>query len=849
MQLSLDTIDVQSEVQTDTGINPDDNDDNNTYTNIAGSRLYVRRLRDVRSVSERRYSILVSSATALRLPIRDYVIQPEGDGLTWTTRIQAVTAAETLKDVTNGINVELRYSKRPEDDTDFSATTYYRPADVVRKDNKHWFANVDSYGPWDEDNWTECYVHMEEAYAPEGYFINAQPIIIFNTDTDGNEDSTTLGNSFADDYTEAQLVSGVDYIAADQLLQNLGIDAAAATTLLIPQAEADRDADVSAQSWEVEFRRPTTIRLFGHAFEWAGYSNYSKALPQYQGDLSATNQFTYYFTNQDGGKVYGSGFNQDGLLVTPRGLTDVTTGEQLDLEAIGDSDRPIDLPEDPWTRAGTTLQPTNPGDDVNVTSAAGAVNIALEADGDSFFAGEMRQLGIVDIGGSLPGIGNIQLNVDGSGHFQGTVSVGNVVGASNTNTGVNVSDLGTVISQRKSTEGGSSVFAGKLGSETTSLVRANGSIILGPSTNPLFDVDALGDATTRLGVKGFLFNNVYHYEVNAFSGINGNLEAFSSIRLAQTGSDVSNDRGAFIAESNGSINAQINFDGSASFGGVIPASPNIELKANGTITIKDGNSFEAPTTSAGTNLFASGQAVFARNVTGAPIKIGLGVSDGTGPSNVTYLGIADAINADITGVKTKLFNDGSSQFAGDMEIGGTEASPNISLNSDGSSDFAGNMKVGDGAPTNGTGFRVDATGLLRCARTVTPVTGNPNCVSFFNAITNTKLAAFAGSNSLATTAQNPTYTSIIYNDGSAEFDGNITAGNVSFNLEADDETKYTATTDAEGNETRVYNGAVLDVKDRLTKADAALVALKSAAAAATDFASLQSAIATALANI
>ena len=63
------------------------------------------------------------------------------------------------------------------------------------------------------------------------------------------------------------------------------------------------------------------------------------------------------------------------------------------------------------------------------------------------------------------------------------------------------------------------------------------------------------------------------------------------------------------------------------------------------------------------------------------------------------------------------------------------------------------------------------------------------------------------------------------------------------------DTKYTSTTDAEGNETRVYNGEVLDVKERLTKADAALVALKSAAAAATDFASLQTAIATALANI
>ena len=62
-------------------------------------------------------------------------------------------------------------------------------------------------------------------------------------------------------------------------------------------------------------------------------------------------------------------------------------------------------------------------------------------------------------------------------------------------------------------------------------------------------------------------------------------------------------------------------------------------------------------------------------------------------------------------------------------------------------------------------------------------------------------------------------------DGSAIFKGTVqTAGGVVtpsmvIELEADDDTKYTSTTDVdeEGNETvtRVYNGAVLDVKDRL----------------------------------
>ena len=45
--------------------------------------------------------------------------------------------------------------------------------------------------------------------------------------------------------------------------------------------------------------------------------------------------------------------------------------------------------------------------------------------------------------------------------------------------------------------------------------------------------------------------------------------------------------------------------------------------------------------------------------------------------------------------------------------------------------------------------------------------------------------------------------------------GIVTASNVTFNLEADDDTKYTSTTDSEGEVTLVYNGTTLDVKDRI----------------------------------
>jgi hypothetical protein len=105
------------------------------------------------------------------------------------------------------------------------------------------------------------------------------------------------------------------------------------------------------------------------------------------------------------------------------------------------------------------------------------------------------------------------------------------------------------------------------------------------------------------------------------------------------------------------------------------------------------------------------------------------------------------------------------------------------------------------------------------------------------------LGIYSGGNSDA----NRTIT--LNGDGSATFAGNIDAGNVFFNLEPDNPANYTTTTDSEGNETQVYNGPTLDVKERLTRTATALAALKAAAADnSTTLAELKSAFVAALAD-
>jgi hypothetical protein len=133
----------------------------------------------------------------------------------------------------------------------------------------------------------------------------------------------------------------------------LGLTATQAHTVLLPRPAATRTLDPSNATdlpdapsggaatgrgnWAIEFRRPSVLRLFGHAWEWAGFLNYSKSIPAAQKDLSPQNKFTYYFTNDIGGRVVPQGSNEDGFNVSPKGLEDIETGATLTVDSIGSS--------------------------------------------------------------------------------------------------------------------------------------------------------------------------------------------------------------------------------------------------------------------------------------------------------------------------------------------------------------------------------------------------------------------------------------------------------------------------------------------------------------------------------
>ena len=296
---------------------------------LAGQIVYTRRLQDVRGKSDRTYRVLIDSNTTSRRPVRDYV-PVEAKGNLPTSEIATVLTAGGPEGEDADAIIQLRYAKRS--NIQHSASGWYWPGDTVVQNNKHYTAIKRTNGAFNPDDWDESFVHMQSDFAPEGYYKNVAPIVIIDGDRDPFESSEDLGVTSLPASSAAQIEAAIDYIGTRIFLDQLGI-----SDSLNPVGRSSRYIDVNK---EVDFHRPSNIRLYSHAFEWAGFQNYSKAVPKYQLKLSATNKFTYYFTNEAGGRVYCSGFNEEGASVTNAGIQDFETGATVSFDTIGNPEIP-----------------------------------------------------------------------------------------------------------------------------------------------------------------------------------------------------------------------------------------------------------------------------------------------------------------------------------------------------------------------------------------------------------------------------------------------------------------------------------------------------------------------------
>lgn len=336
---------------------------------VIGRRVYLRRVVDTRTVAERRASLLLNNTASARLPQRNAVLQTDparsGGNI---SRVLAAGGEEVLiatnvgTGTTPGSGVlkttELTIRRGAASKT-YAASTFYRQGTIVKHAGKHWQAIqtfVSSGASPDPQAWGETFVHMPSDFNPEDSVTQEAPIITLDTDTSDADDSTTLGINWATAWTAAgpirdQYHTATDYLGCYAFLRALGFTDAAAHAALVPQAAANRERDPSSSAafptapsggaatglgnWAVEFRRPSSLRLYNHQWEWAGAGNYSKAMPAVQQDMSEFNKFTYYFTSAAGGRVTPKGSNEDGFEVTPKGLEDIATGATISPESLG----------------------------------------------------------------------------------------------------------------------------------------------------------------------------------------------------------------------------------------------------------------------------------------------------------------------------------------------------------------------------------------------------------------------------------------------------------------------------------------------------------------------------------
>jgi len=336
---------------------------------VVGRRVYLRRVVDTRTVAERRCSLILNNTASARLPQRNTALQTDPNRSNGAIdRVLAAGGEEVLlvtgtgsgplpsSGVTRTAEVTIR---RGAPSKTYATATFYRQGTVVKHAGKHWQATQDlisSGANPDPALWGETFVHMPSDFNPEDATSQETPIIVLDTDISDADDSTTLGIDWTTVWTSAgpvrdQYRTGTDYLGGYAFLRALGFTEAAAHAALVPRTAATRDRDPSSSAdfptapsggaatglgnWAVEFRRPSTIRLYNHQWEWAGFGNYSKAMPAVQQDMSEFNKFTYYFTNSGGGRVTPKGSNEDGFEVTPKGLEDIATGATISPESLG----------------------------------------------------------------------------------------------------------------------------------------------------------------------------------------------------------------------------------------------------------------------------------------------------------------------------------------------------------------------------------------------------------------------------------------------------------------------------------------------------------------------------------
>ena len=301
-----------------------------------------------------------------------------------------------------------------------------------------------------------------------------------------------------------------------------------------------------------------------------------------------------------------------------------------------------------WSRSGTTLTPTNPGDQVNITASDASVKIQLKANGIGTF-------------------GTIDITSDGVN-------------------GCEVRNDGLVRAQRQSTKATSAVFQGWCGTDLvspTSQITANGSASFGGTTNVKGSKTFASGATNLAGTYSQAAFRIQTASNSSNCITVGPRSTDGSMYLQGTNNPGNATRDLYLQPYGGALylnNQKITLkdDGSADFKGQV-------------LVQKEGTSFQANRES-GAKYFEVNQASYELTL-GTGNEIILKGNDGSArfvDNKVRFTSTGNTFNKDITvtnGTGSALIkDDGSATFTGAVDgkvtITGTGAGSNAYLTLD-----------------------------------------------------------------------------------------------------------------------------------------------------------------------
>lgn len=89
----------------------------------------------------------------------------------------------------------------------------------------------------------------------------------------------------------------------------------------------------------IGLRRPSVIRASGHTWEWTGYLNYDTAFPTFQGEpLEQEFALGKIIVEENGGRVYATGMNEEGNYYLGTTVFDLRSGEQFAIPLSADGE-------------------------------------------------------------------------------------------------------------------------------------------------------------------------------------------------------------------------------------------------------------------------------------------------------------------------------------------------------------------------------------------------------------------------------------------------------------------------------------------------------------------------------